>query len=85
MPDEPLIFVEVAMTMKVSNSIRRVLADDRDILDARDAKVAVFYSISNCQAGLKGVSFGNLLVKRVADELRHARPDLETFATLSPT
>lgn len=84
MPDEPLIFVEVALTMEVPASIQRVLAEDRAIRDARDTRVAVFYSISNCQAGLKGVSFGNLLIKQVVDVLRQELPGLETFVTLSP-
>lgn len=81
MPNEPPIFVEVALTMNVPNSIQHVLANDRDI---RDTRVAVFYSISNCQAGLKGISFGNLLIKQVVDLLRQELPDLETFVTLSP-
>lgn len=84
MPDEPLIFVEVALTMTVPDSIQRVLADDRESREAHDTKVAVFYSISNCQQGLKGISFGNLLIKQVVDELRQELPDLETFVTLSP-
>jgi len=84
MPDEPLIFVEVALTMNVPTSIQHVLANDRDIRDARDTSVAVFYSISNCQDGLKGISFGNLLIKQVVDLLRQDLPDLETFVTLSP-
>lgn len=84
MPDEPLIFVEVALTMEVPDSIHRVLADDREAREARDTKVAVFYSISNCQTGLKGISFGNLLIKQVVDELRQELPGLETFVTLSP-
>ncbi len=84
MPDEPLIFVEVALTMTVPNSIQRVLADDRELREAHDTKVAVFYSISNCQQGLKGISFGNLLIKQVVDELRQELPDLDTFVTLSP-
>lgn len=84
MPDEPLIFVEVALTHNVPSSIQRVLSGDRETRDARDTKVAVFYSISNCQAGLKGISFGNLLIKQVVVELRQDLPNLETFVTLSP-
>lgn len=84
MPDEPLIFVEVALTQTVPDSIHRVLADDREVRAAGDTKVAVFYSISNCQAGLKGISFGNLLIKQVVDELQRELPGLETFVTLSP-
>lgn len=84
MPDEPLIFVEVALTRSIPSSIQHVLADDREIRDARDTRVAVFYSISNCQAGLKGISFGNLLIKQVVDELRQELTQLTTFVTLSP-
>jgi len=84
MPDEPLIFVEIALTQEVPNSIQHVLADDRETRAAHDTSVAVFYSISNCQAGLMGISFGNLLIKQVVVELRQALPGLETFVTLSP-
>jgi malonyl-CoA decarboxylase len=84
MPDEPLIFVEVALTLNVPNSIQHVLADSRELRDTADTKVAVFYSISNCQKGLQGISFGNLLIKQVVDELRQEFSDLETFVTLSP-
>lgn len=84
MPEEPLIFVEVALTMNIPASIQRVLADDRDVHEAHDTNVAVFYSISNCQTGLKGISFGNLLIKQVVDELRQELPQLGTFVTLSP-
>ena len=84
MPDEPLIFVEVALTQTVPDSIQRVLADKREHRQAHETKVAVFYSISNCQAGLKGISFGNLLIKQVVAELRQELPGLETYVTLSP-
>ncbi|MEL6206783.1 MAG: malonyl-CoA decarboxylase [Pseudomonadota bacterium] len=84
MPDEPLIFVEIALTMNVPDSIQRVLADDREHRDAFETKVAVFYSISNCQSGLRGISFGNLLIKQVVSELQQELPGLETFVTLSP-
>ncbi|MEM8658786.1 MAG: malonyl-CoA decarboxylase, partial [Pseudomonadota bacterium] len=84
MPDEPLIFVEVALTRDVPNSIQDVLADEREHRDAQETKVAVFYSISNCQEGLKGISFGNLLIKQVVAELQQELPGLETFVTLSP-
>ena len=63
MPDEPLIFVEVALTLTVPNTIHRVLADTRELHDTADTKVAVFYSISNCQKALQGISFGNMLIK----------------------
>ncbi|NND90020.1 MAG: decarboxylase [Granulosicoccus sp.] len=84
MLDEPLIFVEVALTRSSPASIRDVLSTHRDILPAANATVAVFYSISNCQSGLAGVSFGNFLIKQVARELSRELPGLETFRTLSP-
>jgi|TARA_R110002051_G_scaffold257358_3_gene316352 malonyl-CoA decarboxylase len=84
MPDEPLIFVEVALTKGVPGSIQKVLADGRDVLDADKADTAVFYSISNCQAGLAGISFGNSLIKQVVDDLSRQLPGLKTFVTLSP-
>jgi len=84
MPNEPLIFVEVALTARIPGSIDAVLSDHREPLDADQAKVAVFYSISNCQKGLTGVSFGNLLIKQVVIELLKECPQLETFVTLSP-
>lgn len=84
MPDEPLIFVEVALTEKVPGSVTKLLSEDRTPLEAEDAKVAVFYSISNCQKGLRGISFGNLLIKQVVAELSSTFPQLESFVTLSP-
>lgn len=84
MPDEPLIFVEVALTRNVPDNVQTLLSEDRDYSETEEQKVAVFYSISNCQQGLKGISFGNLLIKQVVDELRHELPGLETFVTLSP-
>jgi len=84
MPDEPLIFVEVALTEGVPGSVQRLLADDRAPLEAERANTAVFYSISNCQAGLAGISFGNSLIKQVAADLMLALPRLKTFVTLSP-
>ena len=84
MPGEPLIFVEVALTKGIPNSIQSVLADGRDALATEDADTAVFYSISNCQAGLAGISFGNSLIKQVAADLGHDLPTLKTFVTLSP-
>jgi malonyl-CoA decarboxylase len=84
MPDEPLIFVEVALTRGIPGSVDRLLADDRDETRAADADTAVFYSISNCQTGLAGVSFGHLLIKQVVEDLSRALPGLKTFVTLSP-
>jgi malonyl-CoA decarboxylase len=82
--DEPLIFVEVALSSQIEGSIQAILANDRTELSAADAKVAVFYSISNCQRGLKGVSFGHHLIQQVVEDLSHELPGLETFVTLSP-
>lgn len=84
MADEPLIFVEVALTKGIPNSVQALLADDRAGIDAQDADTAVFYSISNCQAGLAGISFGNSLIKQVVSDLSKELPGLETFVTLSP-
>ncbi|MDO6484767.1 malonyl-CoA decarboxylase [Shimia thalassica] len=84
MPDEPLIFVEVALLSEVPNAIGPILAADREQTDPDTATVAAFYSISNCQVGLRGVSFGNFLIKQVVAELQKLRPNLKTFVTLSP-
>ncbi len=84
MIDEPLIFVEVALTQSTPASIRQVLQTTRDIVPQQEATTAVFYSISNCQKGLAGVSFGNFLIKQVAQELSRQLPNLEIFRTLSP-
>ncbi len=82
--DEPLIFVEVALTETTPAAIAPVLAETRDVAPAAKARTAVFYSISNCQRGLRGISFGNFLIKQVVEELRRELPKLETFVTLSP-
>ena len=84
MPGEPLIFVEVALMGEVPGAIATIIADDRAALDPAEAKVAVFYSISNCQKGLRGISFGNFLIKQVVAELSAELPGLDTFVTLSP-
>ncbi len=84
MPDEPLIFVEVALTLGIAKSIQQVLAEGREPLAAAEADTAVFYSISNCQAGLAGISFGNSLIKQVVEDLSRELPGLKTFVTLSP-
>ena len=84
MPDEPLIFVEVALTRGVPGSVQALLAEDRVTLAAESTDTAAFYSISNCQAGLAGVSFGNSLIKQVASDLALTLPGLKTFVTLSP-
>ena len=82
--DEPLIFVEVALTQDIPSSIQPVLADERKVLPAEEATTAVFYSISNCQPGLRGISFGNFLIKQVVEDLSRELPSLKTFVTLSP-
>jgi malonyl-CoA decarboxylase len=82
--DEPLIFVEVALTDAVPNSIQKLLAPERTPGDPRRATTAAFYSISNTQTGLRGISFGNFLIKQVVDDLRRDLPKLDTFVTLSP-
>ncbi|MCO5731410.1 malonyl-CoA decarboxylase [Rhizobium sp. SSA_523] len=82
--DDPLIFVEVALTRHVPASIGEVLQDEREIVPAGEATTAVFYSISNCQEGLRGISFGNFLIKQVVEDLRRECPKLSTFVTLSP-
>lgn len=84
MAGEPLIFVEVALTKGIPDSIQELLADGRDAIDADTADTAVFYSISNCQAGLAGISFGNSLIKQVASDLSRDMPTLKKFVTLSP-
>ena len=84
MPSEPLIFVEVALTKGVPNSVQGLLADERKAIAANAADTAVFYSISNCQSGLAGISFGNSLIKQVVADLSRELPNLKTFVTLSP-
>ncbi|SNY90099.1 malonyl-CoA decarboxylase [Cohaesibacter sp. ES.047] len=84
MPGDPLIFVEVALTKKIPGSITEILEQDREPIDANAATSAIFYSISNCQNGLRGISFGNFLIKQVVAELQRAIPSLNTFVTLSP-
>ncbi|WP_313808727.1 malonyl-CoA decarboxylase [Sphingobium sp.] len=84
MVDEPLIFVEVALTTDMPDSIQAVLDPDRPMLAAADATTATFYSISNCQPGLRGISFGHFLIKQVAADLKRELPNLDCFVTLSP-
>lgn len=82
--DDPLIFVEVALTTAIPGDIGQILAEERPVVRRDTASVAVFYSISNCQAGLRGISFGNFLIKQVVEELQSEFPNLKTFVTLSP-
>ncbi|MGB4466914.1 MAG: malonyl-CoA decarboxylase [Azovibrio sp.] len=84
MPDEPLIFVEVALTDQLAGDVQQLLDIDAPVFDTRAADTAIFYSISNTQDGLRGVSFGNFLLKRVIDDLQRDLPQLKQFATLSP-
>jgi len=84
LPQEPLIFVEVALLPQVPETITPLIDKTSTPLAANQFKVAAFYSISNCQPGLRGVSLGNFLIKRVADELKREVPQLRTFCTLSP-
>ena len=84
MQDEPIIFVEVALMKGIPSKIEDVLREKRDILDPEETSVAVFYSISNCQKGLAGISFGNFLIKQVANDLNLEFKNLKKFITLSP-
>src|SRR4051812_12802811 len=82
--DEPLIFVEVALMESIPAAIAPLLAEDRAPVPIERARTAVFYSISNTQKGLGGISFGSFLIKQVVEELRRELPKLENFVTLSP-
>ena len=82
--DEPLIFVEVALTETIPTAIAPLLAAERQLVPTERARTAVFYSISNTQKGLGGISFGSFLIKQVVEELRRELPKLDTFITLSP-
>lgn len=82
--DEPLIFVEVALTRDIPGAIAPILSPERETIEPDKMRTAVFYSISNCQRGLAGVSFGNFLIKQVVEEISRELPKLATFVTLSP-
>jgi malonyl-CoA decarboxylase len=84
LPDEPLIFIEVALTDDISSAVAPLLDPDLPETDPARASSAIFYSITNCQDGLRGISFGNLLIKQVVEELCREFPRLKNFATLSP-
>ncbi|MDX9716602.1 malonyl-CoA decarboxylase [Thauera sp. AutoDN2] len=84
MPLEPLIFVQVALLEELADNVQRLLDIEAPLADTRRATTAIFYSISATQPGLRGVSFGNFLLKRVIDDLKRDFPRLKTFATLSP-
>lgn len=82
--DEPLIFVEIALDEKIAGSIDTILSDQREQTDPPAATTAIFYSISNCQDGLRGIPLGSFLIKQVVEDLRQRFDGLKTFATLSP-
>jgi malonyl-CoA decarboxylase len=84
LPDEPIIFIEVALTKGMSERVQPLLDPDSSVVDPAGADAAIFYSITNCQEGLRGISFGNFLIKQVAEDLGREFPRLKTFATLSP-
>ena len=84
MPDEPLIFVWVALVNGIADNVQVLLDEDAPLGDPETADCAIFYSISNAQAGLSAINFGNFLIKRVVDDLSRELPKLTTFATLSP-
>jgi malonyl-CoA decarboxylase len=88
LPNEPLIFVEVALVRGLAASVQNLLARDSTEAEqgarAAEADTAIFYSISNCQEGLRGISFGNFLIKQVVEELQAELPGLKQFSTLSP-
>ncbi len=84
MEDEPLIFVEVALMKETPSRICDVIGVDRDEIDPGIATTAVFYSISNCQKGLQGISFGNFLIKTVVQNIQNELPSVSNFVTLSP-
>jgi len=84
MPDEPLIFVSVALVNGIADNVQVLLDEKAPAEDPFDVDTAIFYSISNCQRGLAGVNFGSFLIKRVVDDLARELPKLKTYATLSP-
>ena len=84
MPDEPLIFVQVALVSGMSSSIQTLLDEARSPRDPLTSNTAIFYSISNTQTGLQGVNFGDFLIKRVVNRLAQELVNIKTFATLSP-
>jgi malonyl-CoA decarboxylase len=82
--DEPLIFVEVALTRDIPGAITPILSDKREEIEPQRANTAVFYSITNCQRGLNGVTFGHFLIKQVVEEVSRELPRISNFVTLSP-
>jgi malonyl-CoA decarboxylase len=84
LPDDPIIFIEVALTRGISDKVQPLLDPSTPVLDAESADSAVFYSITNCQKGLRGVPLGSFLIKQVVKDLSRQLPHIKTFATLSP-
>lgn len=84
LPDEPIIFIEVALTRGMSDKVQALLDPDSPVLDAAAAEWAIFYSITNCQEGLRGVPFGSFLIKQVVEDVSKDFPRIKRFATLSP-
>jgi len=84
MPDEPIIFVEVALVKSISGNIQELLDESAPLMNPQEADTAIFYSISNAQVGLGGVGFGHFLIKRVVDDLKQVFPNIKTYSTLSP-
>lgn len=84
MPQEPLIFVEIALMKGLADSVQALLDPKAEVMDPNHADTAIFYSINNCQRGLDGIAFGNFLIKRVVEVLGQEFRGLKQFATLSP-
>jgi malonyl-CoA decarboxylase len=84
MPEEPLIFTEVALTAEMAAHVQPILDPASPVVDPATCTCAMFYSISSCHEGLRGIAFGNLLIRRVVDRLRTEFPRIDTFATVSP-
>ncbi len=84
LPEDPLIFVEVALVKGMSDTIAPLLDEKTPVLNPADADSVIFYSINNCLNGLRGISFGNFLIKQVATELAREFPGIKLFSTLSP-
>lgn len=84
LPDEPLIFIEVALTRGMSDRVQPLLDPNSPVGDPESADHAIFYSITNCQQGLRGVPFGSFLIKQVVDDLKNRLPRLRAYASLSP-
>jgi len=84
LPDEPIIFIEVALTRGLSDQVQALLDPDSPMLDPIEAEWAMFYSITNCQEGLRGVPFGSFLIKQVVEDVSKEFPHIKKFATVSP-